>query len=272
MKGRAGRQEETTAHELWEQVVPFTDNQCRLWQIGLLRFWVRRASDEWFIATEESSDFRRSPIGGVEREPPDGLQWNRYVAGKTAKIVVRPVLPDRPVVIKPSSSVKILSGKGSRYFIHLPVWVSIMEGSLKNQIPLAEHWGESLSSTWFGSPDDGELCYSFTTDLYKSPAERADLPLMAVCPLTIRNGSPGTLDFHRICVRAPHLHLYSGSHYLCTNELELVYRGTDQSQIDFRESVPDLEPDLKHVTPPRHPVNRNLIKKSFEYLKSLSFY
>jgi hypothetical protein len=189
-----------------------------------------------------------------------------------AKIVVRPVLPDRPVVIKPSSPVNVLPGRGSRYFIHLPVWVSIMEGSVKNRTALAEYPGAPLSSTWFGNPDDGELCYSFTTDLYKSPEERADLPLMAVCPLTIRNGSPLTLDFRRICVRAPHLHLYSGSRFLCTNELELVYRGTDQSQIDFREAVPDIEPDLRHVTPPRAPINRNVIKKSFEYIRSLSLY
>ncbi|HUX21795.1 MAG TPA: hypothetical protein VMW69_11195, partial [Spirochaetia bacterium] len=193
MRETGGARRDSTASELWEQVVPFADNQCRLWQIGFVRFWIRRVSDEWFIAMEETKENRKRPIAGEEAPAPAGLQWNRYVAGKMAKIVVRPVLPDRPVVIKPSSAVKILPGKGSRYFIHLPVWVSITEGSVKNRTALTEHPGVLLSSTWFGNPDDGELCYSFTTDLYKSPEEREDLPLMAVCPLTIRNGSPTTL-------------------------------------------------------------------------------
>ncbi len=267
-----GELKSVTARELWEEVIPFSEGQCRVWQIGQIRFWVRRAHEEWFIANEPTTEYLRRPVAGLEADPPEGLAWNRYVAGKLAKIIVRPALPDRPIVIKPSSPVKILSGKGSRYFIHLPVWVSIMEGAAKNRTLLSEQPGEPLSSTWFGNPDDGELCYSFTSELYKTPEERADLPLMAVCPLSIRNGSPGTLDFQRICVRVPHLHLYSGSRFLCTNELELVYRGVDQSQIDFQEAVPPIEPNLRHLTPPRVPASRNVIKKSFEYFRSLSLY
>lgn len=272
MKDASTEGEETTFRGLWEQVVAFAENQSRIWHVGSVRFWVRRVADEWFIAFEENADYLSHPLAGREATAPEGLQWRRYVAGKSGKIVVRPVLPDRPIVIRPSSPVKILPGMGSHYYIHLPVWLSVMEGTLANGHLLVEHPGSPLSSTWFGSPDDGELCYSFTSDLYKSPEEREDLPLMAVCPLGIRNGAAATLDFQRICVRVPHLHLYSGSRFLCTNELELTYRGAEQSQIDFRDTVPAIEPDLNHLTPPRMPINRNVIKKSFEYFRSLSLY
>lgn len=258
--------------EMWEQVTSFADGECRLWHIGRARFWVRRVAEEWLIAFEETADYLTSPVAAQELEAPDGLQWNRYVAGKTSKIVIHPILPDRPIVIRPSSPVKILSGKGSQYYIHVPVWVSIFEGGAKAHELLAEHPGSFLSSTWFGDPVDGELCYSFTSDLYKSPDEREDLPLMAVCPLKIRNGSSSTLDFQRICVRVPHLDLYTGARYLCTNEVELVYRAPDQSQITYRASAPGFERDLKHASSPRVPPNHNLIKKSFEYIRSLSFY
>ena len=268
----SGEEQQTTPHDLWEEVVSFAEDQCRLWQIGQIRFWIRRRSQEWFIAFEPGEDYRIHPIAGVEGEPPEGLQWNRYVAGTTGRITLRPVLPDRPVVIRPSSPVKILPGKGSSYFIHLPVWIAIMEGGEKKHTLLTEHSGDFLSSTWFGNPDDGELCYSFTTNLYKSPEDRPDLPLVAMCPLTIRNGSPGTLDFQRICVRVPYLNLYNSSRFLCTNEVQLTYRGAEQSQIDFRQNAPAIETGMRLATPPRLPVNRNIIKKSFEYIKNLSVY
>jgi hypothetical protein len=273
MRGSEAREEESTTRELWEKITSFEEGQARLWHIGAIRFWIRRVTEEWFIAFEETGEYRAHPAAGEEGEPPPELKWNRYVAGKTAKIIVHPVLPDRPIVIKPTSPVKILPDRGSRYFIHVPVWISIMEGSSKNPLLLEEHPGDFLSSTWFGDPDDGELCFSFTSDLYKNPAEREDLPLMAVCPLNIRNGFTSILDFQRICVRVPHLQLYSGPRYLCTNEVELIYRGAgQQSHITFRESAPTIEPDLKRIALPRIPVNRNIIKKSFEYIKSLSLY
>lgn len=258
--------------EMWEQVTTYAEGQCRLWQIGIVRFWIRRESEEWLIAFEETQDSLRQPIAGRELEAPEGLQWNRYVAGKASRIVVHPVLPDRPIVIRPSSPVKILPDKGSQYYIHVPVWVAILDGGPKSQTLLAEHQGSFLSGTWFGDPVDGELCYSFTSELYKTPDEREDLPLMAVCPLKIRNGSSSTLDFQRICVRVPHLDLYTGERYLCTNEVELVYRGPDQSQITFRENPPGPERDLKRISPPRIPLNRSVIKKSFDYFRSLSLY
>lgn len=263
--------DELIPRELWEQVTSFAEGECRLWHVGSARFWIRRVADEWLIAFEETKDYLTVPIAAQVREAPEGLQWNRYVAGKSSKIAVHPVLPDRPIVIKPSSPVKILPAKGSQYYIHVPVWVAILEGGTKQGL-LAERPGSFLSSTWFGDPVDGELCYSFTSDLYRSPEEREDLPLMAVCPLKIRNGSSSTLDFQRICVRVPHLDLYTGVRYLCTNEVELVYRAPDQSQITYRESVPSFAGDLKHASSPRIPPNRNVIKKSFEYIRSLSLY
>lgn len=262
--------ETASPRKLWEEVVSFEESQTRLWQVARVRFWIRRSAGEWFIAFEEGEDSQL--VVGREEEPPEWLSWHRYVAGTSGRLMVRPVLPDRPIVIRPSSPVKILPGKQSRYFIHLPVWIALSEAGGKQPLSLVEHPGQALSSTWFGNPDDGELCYSFTSDLYKDPQEREDHPLMAICPLSIKNGSTVTLDFQRVCVRAPYLHLYGGSRFLCTNELVLVYRGAEQSQIDLRDAAPAIETGLKHLTPPRTPVSRNLIKRSFEYFRALSFY
>lgn len=270
---------------IWEQIIAFDEGQTRLWHIGYARFWIQRKSGDWFIAFEPaagsaagitgvagSSLNPESFIVGIEGEPLSGLQWTRYVAGNTPKIAVRPVLPDRPVVVKPGAPVKVLAGRSTQFFFHVPVWLAITESADRNPLLLAEHPGLLMSNTWFGDPDSGELCYSLTTLLASSPSELRENPLAAICPLKISNEAPQTLDFQRVAVRVPYLRLYRGARYLSTNEVELIYHAPDQSQITLHNRVPGFDAEIRHVSQPRQTLNRGIIQKSFEFIRSLSNY
>ncbi len=275
---------------IWEQVISFEEGETRLWHIGYARFWIRRKSGDWFIAFEpagrevtvggvtgltgaaRSSSTTGNFIVGVEGEPLPGMQWTRYVAGSTPKIAVRPVLPDRPVVVRPGAPVKVLAGKSTQFFFHVPVWLAIMESAERNPLLLAEHPGLLMSNTWFGDPDSGELCYSLTTPLASSPNELQENPLAAICPLKISNVAPQTLDFQRVAVRVPYLRLYRGARFLSTNEVELTYHAPDQSQITLHNRVPGFDAEIRHVSQPRQNLSRGIIQKSFEFIRSLSNY
>ncbi|HUZ16929.1 MAG TPA: hypothetical protein VMV68_00975 [Spirochaetia bacterium] len=264
---------------IWERQVSFEENQIRLWHVGAARFWIRRTSGEWFVAFEPpnkdssgSAETAHQLIVGREEAPPEGLQWTRYVAGDSNKIAVRPILPDRPVVVRPIAPVKVLSGRSVQYFIHIPVWLSITESADHAPLLLTEHPGLQMSSTWFGDPDNGELCYSLTAELVLSHVELEGYPLAAICPLKISNLSPAILDFQRVCVRVPYLHLYRGERFLSTNEVELTYRGPEQSQISLQSRIPGFDREIRHVSQPRVKVSRSIIKKSFELIRALSNY
>ncbi len=281
------RKREVSLGELWDSELSFGDGECRYWRIGPCRFWIERRRGEWRVAFEEqesASERVREGLGalaggeaevaaGVARSPEAGLFWYRFVTGSPARIAVRPALPDRPVVVRPRSPVAILAGEEARFFIRLPVWISLIESESKRSEPMLQRPVVRLSNTWFGEPDNGELCYAFPSPLSALPEEEPLAPYTVVCPIAIRNETGEALDFQRICVRAQYLSLYAGKRNLATNEVVFHYRGPDQSsQITFSEEPPAFEPIVRRIAGPRVSPTKSLIQKSFEYIKSLTTY
>jgi len=267
--------------ELWDREVHFAEDECRLWRLGPCRFWIERRRGEWRVAFEEPATPERSrsarAAGEIEAGaiavPPADLSWLRFVAGGQGEIVVRPALPDRPVIVRPRSPVAILPGRSARFFVRIPAWVSIVAAHGERREILIQRPVVRLSNTWFGEPDNGELCYAFASPLAASPAEAESTPFTVVCPVAIRNEAAEPLDFQRLCVRVQYLSLYAGEESLATNEVIFHYRGADQSsQITFHEGPPDFEREMRRLSGPQVSPSKNLIQKSFEYIKSLTTY
>ncbi len=269
--------------ELWDREVPFAEGECRLWRLGPCRFWIERREGEWRIAFEDAAPEapgRSRPAraaaeiaAGVSAMPPGDLAWLRFITGSGEEILIRPALPDRPVIVRPRSPVAILPGRSARFFVRIPTWVSIIAASGERRTMLIQRPVVRLSNTWFGEPDNGELCYAFASPLAASPAETMPTPFTVVCPITIRNETAGPLDFQRLCVRVQYLSLYAGAENLATNEVVFHFHGADQSsQITFHEEPPDFERDVRRISGPQVSPSKNLIQKSFEYIKSLTTY
>jgi len=267
--------------ELADREVHFAEGECRFWRLGRCRFWVERRAGEWRVAFAEPAASGRSRESGaldeieagVSAAPPSELSWLRFITGSGEEIIVRPALPDRPVIVRPRSPVAILPGRSARFFVRIPAWVSIIAAHGERREILIQRPVVRLSNTWFGEPDSGELCYSFASPLAATPAEAESTPFTVVCPIAIRNEAAGPLDFQRLCVRVQYLSLYAGKESLATNELDFHYRGADQSSpITFQEEPPDFERDVRRISGPQVSPSKNLIQKSFEYFKSLTTY
>jgi len=67
------------------------------------------------------------------------------------------------------------------------------------------------------------------------------------------------------------MQLYQSESRLWTNEVRVVYRGADQvSQLDFANGPPDFVEDSRIVSPSRQPLDRSLLKRSFNLIRELT--
>lgn len=190
-------------------------NDTRGMRIGPLSLWIRRSTEEWMIAwqhdtrpDEPLTDYP-SPAEYSD-QPPGDAKWARWAAARNElDIRVAPALPDRSVVARPVTPIKLLPKRSARVFIRIPIWVRLSVGSEVKPLYLCDIPTVELSNTWFGSPTSGELCYSLSTHASSDIPEAPPVPHKAVCAVLIRNASDiEDLNFDRLCISTPHLSLY----------------------------------------------------------------
>jgi hypothetical protein len=243
-------------------------------KIGSLAVWLKRSQKEWLIATENdfSKDkgialLKKISLKQADREK---MNWNRWITEKKEnKLFLKPVLPDRALVIRPKFPVKIISGQEAMFFINIPVWLQLKAG--EEEKILCELPVEKMSNTWFGDFAQGELCYSHKTEIQLKPDMAADSELYAACPLKIKNDSKDILDFRRICLHVEYLNLYQGDKRLWTNRVNISFKGQDKaSQINIGRKTPDYGKNVKLISPSRLKADTSLFKKSFQFIKDLT--
>jgi hypothetical protein len=98
-----------------------------------------------------------------------------------------------------------------------------------------------LSLTWFGSMEEGEICYSMRTFAHANPADLQPHENRCICPVQVKNRSTEVLSFERICIRCNYLNVYRGQNRLWSNAVRLTYRGRQEwSRIVYGKGAPDL--------------------------------
>jgi len=249
----------------WD-AVEINEGDCRLWQAGPLRLWVRQVGEEWHVATESANEKEKFPdiISGETTAVPEDAQWQRWMGRGVEHVVqLSPLMPDRAVVVRPEMPLHMAYGQKEMFFVNIPLWIRVVAGKGK-KITICEQASQTLSNTWFGLPVQGELCYALNTKARTGIEEIAPNPLTAVCPLVISNLYKEPLNFERLCIRTDHLSIYETENGLITNEVRVIYQGEEQmSRIKYGKKPPALAEGSKRVADPRKPIENNLIRKSF---------
>jgi hypothetical protein len=241
------------------------DRECTHWRIGDVTLWARAYDDEWEIA---SSYGARVVDSG---ECPEDVSWTRYVTVAHDDLYTQPALPDRPVVIKPQSPIVILPGRWGRFYFSVPLWVRFVSQPAGRSVTMAEVPTQSLSSTWFGDIASGELCYAIGSRLLRRPPAMDDNEAFARCEVEVRNGSRERLQFERICVHVEHMHLFATEEKFWTNQLRVVFKGSDQvSQLTFLPRVPEVAGEARVVCEPREALEKNILKRSFNLIREIT--
>jgi hypothetical protein len=243
------------------------------WKFGTLELFIRKIGKEWQIANKTSETPEESDeLANVVPEP-ENVEWKSFIADKNDSLKILPALPDRPVVIKPDNTFKLMPGKAVQFFINIPVWIQLYSGSAQKENLMFEIPLRELSSTWFGDPDNGILSYSLPKGSYGSLGSNNPKGYEIICPVRITNSSAGQLDFQRLCLHVDFLGIYYDQKYLYTNETRVRYKGENIiSDIHYTNQPPPSVENTKQLSSPRNQEKSNVFKKSFHLIKSLTEY
>ncbi len=234
-------------------------------ELGKLEVYIRRVEDEWRFAYSHQEE------AGPGRVHPEEIEeWIRFITTGEESLELSPVLPDRPLVIRPESPVSIFPNRYASFYVAIPAWyrfTSISKGSRTNLIDIPSR---NLSNTWFGDPSAGELCYALDAPLRRHSSRLEDGAV--TCSLAVRNGSGEKLDFERICVHVENLSIFADDdERLWTNEIQVLFKGADQiSQLIIRDSSPGDGTASRKLTLPRVTPNKNLLRRSFNFFRSFT--
>ncbi len=244
------------------------------YRVGSLQLWLFPDKEEWYGASIRlPEDPQRDDSLRVElvKESPEGLDWQRWVAnGKSRTARLTPMLPDRPIVVRSASPLKMAMDSTAHYFIAIPAWVQVSVGE-PQRTDLWQEPAQILSNTWFGDPASGELCYALRTGLHSGAVGGDFLPYTVVCPITIRNTSSAILEFQRLCVHVEYLDIFPGRTYLWANGVRVSFKGEEQfSQVDIEERPPEIDQPGPVLSQARRREDRSLIRRSFSMLKFFS--
>lgn len=244
-------------------------------QIGPLILWFSRQFDEIHIAIKRLGDelveddvVSFASTNGNQQE---SLDWKRWVVGDNCnQISILPIMPDRPIVVRPEVPLKIPKDQEALFFVSIPVWVKIVVFNSGETI-LCEEPSIILSNIWFGDPMSGELCYSLRSRARRQIVDAEAKPHKAICPVRIQNVAQSQLDVNRFCVNVEYLKIYKGQNQLWTNEVHISFQGEDAaSRIDYLQKSPEYEAVDSILSDAKTKWEKTLLKKSLGTFKLLA--
>ena len=248
------------------------DNKTYSGQTGKCSFQLTKQGKTWFIRHENVSTKKlTSPAAGKSVLP--GEEWEYYVGDKTGSLLLLPALPDKPVIVKPANTFRILPGKSIDIYLTIPLWIQFYNGTAKSENLICEIPETEPSSTWFGDPDNGLMGYAYRGPIELSAKPEKTDPWLILCPVKIRNESAAALDFERMCLHCEQLDLYLLNERLFANEFRIRFKGVEQvGEVHITPGSPSLAEGARQIAQARTRPDKSLIKRSFYFIKSISQY
>ena len=247
------------AASTWK-TVPLTEGEKNTYlPIGPLRMWLKQRNEEIWVTNDYLGET------GSDELPGD-IIWSRFAKdGAGNEVQIKPVFPDRPVIISSEFPLRIAAGSRIRIFTRVPVSVHLSMG--KKQEMLTEIPTIKLSKTWFGSPIEGELCYWQSTKARRSLEGLDAEPHLIRCPISIINKSEIDLNFEKFSFPVNQLSVFQKNEELWADETLIEYHGDEhESTISVTGKV---SPDVGKATllsAPRHPISHHFTSRAFKRL------
>ncbi len=260
----------TTTTNAWWLPRDVPDQQRLSCAFGPLNLDIFRDSGEWRLSW--SYDDELDVSSRVSMEVVDGMAesetFERYVfGGGSGRVQLRPLLMERPVVIRPREPVFLPSGEQTTLYLSTPLCLQVEVGEpavVLRELPMVR-----LSDTWFGpSTREGELCYSGRTHARHSISEVPRRPHRAVTPLRIHNAAPAVLPLEKVSVPVPVLSVYGQRDgHLWTQGVSLKRStDTDLAALQVHRGAPAYAKDATLLSGPRQEAERGGLVRAFSVL------
>lgn len=265
----------------WWGTYTLDEGEGGCWHIGPSTLWLYRSATDWRVLHRLSRDpTATDPMvnrSEVELPVPEAemaemlevedeeIHTSRYSFQQTeSRIVLEPVLADRPIVSRPEHPLYVPTGESVTLYLSTPLWVRIELEESERQ--LQEVPSHRMSDTWLGASTlEGELCYATRT----AGRLRLDqLPVRlhrAITPLYIRNRADDSLLLERVQLPAEHLSLYrTPDEYLWTNAVSMNrITGTEGASVTIEKGPPKDVRGAKRVQEPRKETKAGLFTSTF---------
>ncbi len=248
--------------------LPETENLS--WFFGTHHLYVKKDHRECKIALEKNDNDKTDANDDKNNSQTlKEYDWKSYIID-TEDISVLPALPDRPIIVKLSCPVKLAPRMSFDLYIPVPLWIQIYQGEERNKQLLLNEPLTTLSDTWFGEVDKGELSYDLEVEIIREINQEDDTLVPVIfCPIHITNQSTLMLDIQNIFFQVPYLSVYSFGNKLTGTKTYMNFKGTDPvSNITFEEDHPGT--DYMLLNEPREPGIGNLFRRGFSFIKSLT--
>jgi hypothetical protein len=219
-----------SADNAWWLPVELATDSCWSFDIGPLSIYFKRQAQQWLLAYERTGSIGERKLFSSSAAicMPPQLKAERYMFRQSpAALCLKPVLMDRPVVVKTMQPVHIAPTEQTTLYISSPV--SVRASLQQPEYLLQEIAITRLSDTWFGpSTQVGELCYADKTHARYNKNELPRRPHRAITPVVIQNSSKHMLSLSKISIPVPYLAVYSSADgNLWTDPITLQHEGAN---------------------------------------------
>jgi len=254
--------------DLWGgRPVPAQGEIQRL-DIGPLALWLRADDGELWI-----THARARNGDAPERTIPDDAQWSRWALPAGHRhLLVSPVFPDRPLVVKPEHAFSLMRRASARVFMRIPIWVrvEVMERPGGPRALLTEIPTVTLSETWWGDVRDGELAYWLVTEGSRKLTPDLFDAHLVISAVQLDNLSGDDLQVEKLALRVEHLSVYEKDGWLWAEEVRVEYHGEDDGTVIHMDDVAPAEAAGAQEISPARVQGRSFKARTFARLRALS--
>lgn len=254
--------------KLWGDRPTPDDGEMLRIDVGTLTLWLKGVDNEIWLASEQGDGAGPYPEG-----PPDEFDWSRWaMRDELHHLRILPVLPDRPLVVKPDHPFTLTRRAQARIYMRVPVWVRVeaVEATSGRASQLGEIPTMPLSDTWWGDFRDGEMAYWLTTKARRSLTPDLFAPEMILSVLHLDNESDDDLRVEKLLLRVEHLSIYEKDDQLWAEEVRVEYHGeAEGSEIHMDDHPPAEAKGARELTSARTQ-SRSFRARTFARLRALS--
>lgn len=252
----------------WQPQTLLNEQSCKI-QLGPLQIFLQRKTGEWRLATELSTQTEYQDFASqLLTQWPQSRAASRFVfENEPLQFCLKPVLADRPVVVKTHQPVYVPPGEAVTFYISSPV--SIRIELPQANLTLQEVPTQRLSDSWFGpNTQIGELCYADKTQARHSKEELPKRVHKAVTPVRVKNNAGQMMSIEKLSLPVPYLSLYGladGS--LWTDQVLLDhYDDAELSRLHISKQMPLGSDGAELLAKPRLYMEKHGLFRAFSDL------
>jgi len=249
-------------------IIPIESGKIKEINIADLDIFVHLLKHEIKIAYVYSDG---KSINRLKNHLNDNLEWKRWPINKgLSALRFDPVPPDRPILVKPESTLNLTESSESRIFCRIPLSIKISTSAANKTFELFQIPSVKLSNTWFGTFREGEICYSISSGIRTEIEPDDKRPYLAICPIKLKNMTKEHFLVEKMCLRSDFMTLFLHKNQIWTDEIMLTYEGKNEiSQISFSGKPAGQLSGTTLIAKPRQMIKKSIYVRSFSTIKDL---